>query len=93
MLKAWPLIREVIIRAYEVGDIYKVDESGFRFMTVLIDEISRADKTDIYLPSTKDARLLKVMQELTKRPSTNSQMEAMAELACVSSRTHSPVYF
>ena len=56
-------------------------------MMVLIDEIARADITEIELPAHKNLRLVKVTDALSSAPQATPDYEQLAELACVSART------
>ena len=50
VLKVTALLRELIIRACDLGDKYQVADASYRFMMVLIDEIARGETTEIELP-------------------------------------------
>ena len=56
-------------------------------MQVLIDEISRSQPTNIDLPSAKDSRLIRVTNELIEDVKPIPDLDHLAKIACVSSRT------
>lgn len=87
VLRVTTLIREMIIRACDWGDRYRHQEAGYRFMQVLIDELSLAEPTPIDLPSAHDPRLVRVTEALTRCPTANPDQKVLAALACVSPRT------
>ena len=87
VLKVTALLRELIIRACDLGDKYQAGSASYRFMMVLIDEIARADITEIELPAPKNLRLVKVTDALSSAPQATPDYEQLAELACVSART------
>jgi AraC-like DNA-binding protein len=93
VLKITALIREMIMRASEWGDQYQPQDQGYRFMQVLIDELSLADATLIDIPSVQDPRLLRVTELLTYRPNANLNQNELAALACVSPRTLARLFF
>lgn len=87
VLKVDNLLREMIVRSLIWSDTYEIGDAGFRFMQVLLDEVSRAEPTEIQLPSAKDARLIQVTEALMEHPNPMPNLDRMADIACVSSRT------
>lgn len=87
VIKVSTLLRELIIRACDWGDAYRPQDAGYRFMQVLIDEMARAETTNIDLPSAKDERLIRVTEALAMSLRANPCQEQLAKLACVSPRT------
>ena len=87
VLKVSSLLREMIFRSLKWNDQYKFGDEGFRFMQVLIDEISRSQPTNIDLPSAKDSRLIRVANELITNVKPIPDLDYLAKIACVSSRT------
>lgn len=87
VLKVTTLLREMISRASDWGDQYVPQDAGYRFMLVLIDEISLAESTILDLPAAQDMRLLRVTEALTQYSSANINQNELAKLACVSPRT------
>lgn len=92
VLKVTALLRELIIRACDLGDKYQVADASYRFMMVLIDEIARAETTEIELPAPKDPRLIKVTDVLSINPHVSPDYEQLAQLACVSVRTLARIF-
>ena len=87
VLKVSGLLRELIMRACELGDKYQREDASYRFMMVLIDEIARAQITEMELPTAKDPRIVKVTDALSRSPQASPDYEQLAELACISTRT------
>lgn len=87
VLKITTLMREMIMRACDWGEHYQPQDAGYRFMQVLIDEISLAGATHIDLPSAQDLRLVRVTEIMARYPTANPNQNELAELACVSPRT------
>jgi len=87
VLQVSNLLREMIFRSLAWGDQYQPGDDGFRFMQVLLDEILRAEPTDIHLPSAKDPRLIKVTNRLIEQINPMPNTADLAALACVSART------
>lgn len=87
VLRVTTLMREMIIRACDWGDRYQPRDTGYRFMQVLVDEISLAEPTPMVLPSAQDSRLVRVTEILTRCPSANPNQDDLAALICVSPRT------
>ncbi|WP_347986590.1 helix-turn-helix transcriptional regulator [Methylomonas sp. AM2-LC] len=87
VLKVSTLLHELIQRAANYGENYRINDNCYRLMIVLIDEIAQAESTDIHLPSAKDLRLLRVLDALMLNPDKNQGLEALAKIANTSSRT------
>lgn len=87
VLKVSGLLRELIMRACELGYPYKTEDASYRFMMVLMDEIARAEITQMELPSAKDLRIVKVTDSLSRNPQASPNYEQLADLACISTRT------
>jgi AraC-like DNA-binding protein len=87
VFKVSPLLREMILRAFDWGDSYLPHSAGYRFMYVLIDEIARSELTKIDLPSAKSTRLVKITKILAAKPHATPSVMKLADIACVSSRT------
>lgn len=87
VIKVSPLLRELILKAVEVGDAYPFDSPGFRLMQVILDELGQAEATPLHLPMARDGRLLRVMEALLDDPGDNRSLHDWADSAGASSRT------
>lgn len=92
VLKVTALMREMIVRACDWGDQYKLGDPGYRFMQVLIHEISLSEPTLIDLPSAQDPRLVRVTDAMAQHPIAKPNQSELAALACVSPRTLSRLF-
>lgn len=87
VLKISPLLRELILKAVQVGEEYAEGSRQHRLMMVLIDELSQAEPTALHLPMGRDLRLLRVMEALLANPGEGRDLEGLASVAGASSRT------
>jgi len=87
VIKVTPLLRELILRAMEVGEAYTAGSAGQRLMLVLLDELRRAEPTVLHLPMGQDQRLQRVMEIMLKDPGDRRDLEQLAPLAGASPRT------
>ena len=87
VLKVSPLLRELILRAVTVGDGYTPGSPGLRLMLVILDELKQAEPTLLHLPMGRDARLVRVMEELLKSPGDRRELQEWTNLAGASART------
>jgi AraC-like DNA-binding protein len=92
VIKVSPLLRELILRAVQVGDNYASGSPGFRIMTVILDELRQAEETLLHLPMGRDERLLRVMEALLNDPGDKRELDDLAEIAGASSRTLSRLF-
>ncbi|MEM7121319.1 MAG: helix-turn-helix transcriptional regulator [Pseudomonadota bacterium] len=82
-----PLLRELIMRAIEIGLDYPPDGSQARLMAVIPDELSRLDPEPLHLPLPADPRLRTVTDALIADPSDGRDLKAWARTAGASERT------
>ena len=87
VIKVTPLLRELILRAVEMGDDYVDESPGYRLMGVILDELRQADPTPLHLPMGRDERLLRVMETLLKNPGDKRDLNTWAGIAGASPRT------
>ena len=92
VLRVTPLLRELILKAVQVGDHYAVTGPGYRLMLVLIDEIRIARPTLLHLPFARDARLSKVMNAMLENPGDPRGLSEWAGVAGASARTLSRLF-
>lgn len=87
IIRVTPLLRELILKAVVIGDSYTSGSSGFRMMTVILDELRQAEPTPLHLPMARDERLVRVLEELLKNPGDRREIREWASLAGASERT------
>ncbi len=87
VLKVSPLLRELIVRAMEVGEKYLPESAGWRLMQVLLDELRLAQATPLHLPMARDQRVMRVIEMLLEKPGDNRDLDGWSQMAGASSRT------
>ena len=87
VLKVSPLLRELILKAVQIGENYQPDSPGWRVMQVLLDELRQAVPTPLHLPMARDARIMRVIEALLLNPEDDRGLDAWGSLAGASSRT------
>lgn len=87
VLKVSPLLRELILRAVEIGEGYEREDSGWRLMQVLLDELRQARITPLHLPMARDRRVMRVIEALLADPGDNRDLEQWSKVAGASGRT------
>lgn len=87
VLRVSPLLRELILKAVQVGEDYAPEGPGWRLMLVLLDELRQAQPTPLHLPMAGDGRLLRVMEALLENPGDKRELAAWAAHAGASPRT------
>ncbi len=92
VIRVTPLLRELILKAVQIGDQYALDDCGYRLMRVIIDEIRMAEPTLIHLPFAQDPRLLRVMNAMLEHPGDSRGLSEWARVAGASSRTLSRLF-
>jgi len=87
VLKITSLLRELILKAAEIGDAYSPKSSGWRLAQVLLDELADAEPAPLHLPMARDERVKRVMEALMRNPGDGRGVSAWAKVACTSPRT------
>lgn len=87
VIKVSPLLRELILRAVQMGEGYTRQSPGWRLMMVILDELRQAQPTPLHLPMAGDGRLRRVMEALLENPGDKREFAAWAALAGASPRT------
>ncbi len=82
-----PLLRELILRAMEIGLEYAADEADRRLMLVLMDELRTLQPEPMHLPIPSDPRLQRITQALRQTPDDQRTLGIWAEEAGASERT------
>lgn len=87
VVKVSPLLRELILKAVQIGENYQPDSAGWRLMQVLLDELRQAEPTPLHLPMARDERVMRVIEALLANPEDCRGLEQWSSLAGASSRT------
>lgn len=86
VLKVLPLLRELIVKAMEIGEGYKPGSPGWRLMQVILDELRVAEVTPIHLPMARDPRVMRVIEALLADPGNRRDLDWWAEKTGASGR-------
>lgn len=87
VLNVPPLLRELILKAVDIGDNYLPESSGYRLMQVILDLLQELEPAPLYLPMGVDARLRRVMDEMVTNPGDERGLEAWSRFCGASGRT------
>lgn len=82
-----PLLRELILKAVEIGDDYPSDGSEYRMMQVIIDLLHELKPAPLHLPMGQDRRLRGIMDELFANPADTRGLDEWAAMSGASART------
>ncbi len=82
-----PLLREMILRAVELPNLYDEDGADGRFMSVLLDQIKALPETPLHLPVTDHPNLRPIYARLSENPADSRSLEYWAEEIGASTRT------
>jgi len=91
VLEVSNLLREMVLKVSQT-DSYSLDSPAYRFMLVIIDELSQAKPTDLRLPIGRDERLLRVLNSLMQSPGDNKGLDQWAKTSGASTRTLSRLF-
>lgn len=92
VLKVSALLRELILKAVQVGCDYLPGSPGDRLMRVILDELRQAEVTALHLPMGRDARLARAMEALLAEPADRRGLEELGRIAGASARTLSRLF-
>ncbi len=81
------LMRELVLRAVEIGWGYSAGGAEERTMQVLIDELSSLRSLGVFLPYGRDPRLRRILDALKEDPGSERQLDDWAAEVGASSRT------
>jgi AraC-like DNA-binding protein len=81
------LLRELILKAVEIGEDYSPEGSGYRVMGVIQDLLKEIEPTPMHLPMGRDSRLIKVMNALYADPTDSRGLDEWAQICGASART------
>jgi len=87
VLKVSALLRELILKAVQIGEEYEPESAGWRLMQVLLDELRQAEPTPLHLPMARDERVMRVIEALLKEPGDNRDLDQWGKVAGASGRT------
>lgn len=87
VLKVAPLLRELVLRAVQIGNSYGPDGPEWRVMQVLLDELRIAEATPLRLPMARDERVMRVIDALMQSPGDSRDLADWGKIAGASSRT------
>lgn len=81
------LLRQLILRAMEVGLDYAPGSAGARVMAVILDELRALKPEPLHLPHPRDARLKRIAEALLADPADGRALADWAKAAGASERT------
>ncbi|MEQ8355099.1 MAG: helix-turn-helix transcriptional regulator [Kiloniellaceae bacterium] len=81
------LLRQLILRAMEVGLDYRPDSAGARVMAVILDELRALKPEPLHLPHPRDPRLKRIAEALLADPADGRALAGWAREAGASART------
>ena len=81
------LLRELILTVARLPDNYPLDDTTRRLLQVLLDQITCADRTPLYLPMPQDKRLKVIAEQLGANPADNRTLSDWASQVGASVRT------
>lgn len=87
ILGVTPLVRELIIDMSYQQAAYAADSPAYRKAMVLLEELASLPISNINIPSTQDARILKLTQMLYAHPGDRKTMAEWAKCLALSERS------
>lgn len=87
VLSVPPLLRELILKAVEIGEDYAPGDSGHRVMQVILDLLQDLQPAPMHLPMGRDSRLQRIMNALYDDPADERGLDAWARVSGASART------
>ncbi len=81
------LLRQLILRAMEVGLDYAPGSAGARLMAVILDELRRLRPEPLHLPHPRDVRLKRITEALLADPADGRALADWAKDSGASERT------
>jgi AraC-like DNA-binding protein len=82
-----PLLRELILKAVQIGTEYNPKTKEHRLMEVIMDEISLLKASPLTLPWTEQNQLQKIMSAMLEDPTNNQNIEHWASFSHTTTRT------
>ncbi len=93
VLQITPLMRELIMAAFAVGNDYSADSPQGRIMRVILDQVAAQPTLELALPLPTDSRLLRITNALMADPTNKQTLEEWAAIAGASKRTLNRLFF
>jgi AraC-like DNA-binding protein len=87
VISVTPLLRELIVRVVEMGALDRRIEEQNRLAWTVLDEIARAEETELILPVPQDPRAAAIAQDVLATPGEEPALEALARRHGVGRRT------
>lgn len=87
VLDVTPLLRELVFRAVEHGEISRSDPRHLRLAEMILDEIVELPAAPLLLPEPSDERLRRITSALRREPANDRSLAAWAEVVGASVRT------
>lgn len=84
-----PLLRELLLKASGLPQLYQADGADSRLIATLLDELSVAPVEDLHLPMPKDRRLRRLAEMLLADPTNKSTLSEWANRIGMSERSMS----
>jgi len=82
-----PLLKELILKAINIGENYSPQSKEHRLMEVILDEIQGLKVSPLSLPGTEHRKLQKIMSNILENPANNKTVEQWADSVHLSKRT------
>ncbi len=82
-----PLLRELILYAITLPQLYPEGEGEERLLTVILDQISSVDMASLELPIPEDQRLKKIYDLLSASPGDNRTLDEWGKIIGATGRT------
>lgn len=82
-----PLLRELILYAINLPQLYPLAGPEERLLTVMIDQIRSVSMASLKLPIPEDARLKNIYKQLSINPGDNRTLEDWGKMVGASART------
>lgn len=82
-----PLLRELVLYAITMDQLYPIGGKEERLLTVMLDQISSVDMASLELPIPKDQRLKKIYDLLSVTPGDNRTLDGWGKTVGATGRT------
>lgn len=82
-----PFLRELVLKVVNTSGQYVMDSHEGRLIQVLLDELTMISPAKCCLPTSNEPRIKKVIDILMNDPGDKRDIDAFADIACVSART------
>jgi AraC-like DNA-binding protein len=86
------LLRELFIRATDIGNEYATDGRDGHFVQFLLDELNAMEAAPLHLPMARDRRVRRIMDILLENPTDDRGLDRLARAAGASSRNFARLF-